>query len=276
MDDEKNLNTADIPKEEIPMDMTFEMVCDICSDEEGSQVRLTGTYHDDADPKEKSGKSRELVVEHVEWHSARDEDGEWDYYTYMVGNETHISRVPAEEQEEAREPMPERHPDWTDVYGVEFDPVDHPEHYAKGTLECIDWIRYELTREEYRGYLKGCMMKYLWRHEDKGKPVQDLEKLRKYAEFLIDDYEREEADENLGFEEPGRFVPENPRAALSGVTDLREAAANMMECAAFNEAMNRPLTNADLCDALGTMVTIAEKHYAKLPTEKEVADVPER
>ena len=77
---------------------------------------------------------------------------------------------------------------------LEFDPVDKPEHYAKGSLECIDWIRAELTQEEYRGYLKGCMMKYLWRYEDKGKPIQDLEKLRKYAEFLIEEIER--GDEN--------------------------------------------------------------------------------
>ena len=79
----------------------------------------------------------------------------------------------------------------------EFDPVSKPEHYAAGALECIDWIRLALTEEEYRGYLKGCILKYHWRHEDKGNPVQDLEKLRQYAQFLIDEIEREEIDRDI-------------------------------------------------------------------------------
>lgn len=81
-----------------------------------------------------------------------------------------------------------------------FDPVTKPEHYAKGSLECIDWIRLALTEEEYRGYLKGCILKYHWRHEDKGNPVQDLEKLRQYAQFLIDEIEREMIDADISRE----------------------------------------------------------------------------
>lgn len=78
-----------------------------------------------------------------------------------------------------------------------FDPVTKPEHYTRGSLECIEWIRLALTEEEYRGYLKGCILKYFWRYEDKGKPIQDLEKLRKYAEFLIDQIEREEVEADI-------------------------------------------------------------------------------
>ena len=83
------------------------------------------------------------------------------------------------------------------IFIEQYDDVDRPEHYAKGSLECIDWIRIFLTEEEYHGYLKGNILKYLWRHEDKGKPVQDLEKLRKYAEFLIDQFEREETERDI-------------------------------------------------------------------------------
>ncbi len=79
----------------------------------------------------------------------------------------------------------------------QYDMVDHPEHYTKGSLECIDWIRIFLTEEEYHGYLKGTILKYLWRHEDKGNPIQDLEKLRKYAEFLIDQFDREETERDI-------------------------------------------------------------------------------
>lgn len=83
------------------------------------------------------------------------------------------------------------------IENEKFDPVTKPEHYAKGSLECIDWIRLALTEEEYRGYLKGCILKYHWRHEDKGNPIQDLEKLRQYAQFLIDEIEREEIDRDV-------------------------------------------------------------------------------
>lgn len=74
----------------------------------------------------------------------------------------------------------------------EFDPVNHPQHYASGSLECIDWIESMLTEEEFRGYLKGNVLKYVWRHEDKGKPVQDLSKAIWYLERLKDGYSEKE------------------------------------------------------------------------------------
>ena len=73
----------------------------------------------------------------------------------------------------------------------EFDPVNRPEHYASGSLECIDWIEAMLTDEEFRGYLKGNILKYLWRYEDKGKPVQDLGKARWYLDRLLSTVEFE-------------------------------------------------------------------------------------
>lgn len=98
-----------------------------------------------------------------------------------------------------------------------FDMVDKPEHYAKGTLECIDWIRYELTPEEYRGYLKGNVLKYIWRHEDKGKPVQDLRKATKYLSFLIDQLEREECEADIWL--PGTKDAEKPEKPVKKTPD---------------------------------------------------------
>lgn len=46
--------------------------------------------------------------------------------------------------------------------------VDHPDHYNRGSIECIDAIKSALTEEEFRGYLKGNAMKYIWRERDKG------------------------------------------------------------------------------------------------------------
>ena len=73
----------------------------------------------------------------------------------------------------------------TDEPPAMYDAVHHPEHYASGNIECIDWIAEMLDDKEFRGYLKGNMLKYLWRHEHKGKPKEDLEKCRWYLDKLI-------------------------------------------------------------------------------------------
>lgn len=65
------------------------------------------------------------------------------------------------------------------------DPVNHPNHYTEGGIECIEGIEASMTSEAYRGYLKGCCLKYLWRYEKKDNPVQDLEKARWYLDRLI-------------------------------------------------------------------------------------------
>lgn len=48
------------------------------------------------------------------------------------------------------------------------DNVNHPPHYKQGDIECIDAIRAALTDEEWRGYCKGNIIKYVWRERHKG------------------------------------------------------------------------------------------------------------
>lgn len=48
------------------------------------------------------------------------------------------------------------------------DMINSPAHYASGAVECIDAIQSALTPEEYRGYLKGNILKYTWRERNKG------------------------------------------------------------------------------------------------------------
>lgn len=62
--------------------------------------------------------------------------------------------------------------------------VDHPPHYTKGAVECIDAIKAALTPDEYRGYLKGAILKYAWRERHKNR-LQDIKKLRWYATELV-------------------------------------------------------------------------------------------
>ena len=59
------------------------------------------------------------------------------------------------------------------------DVVNHPAHYTKGGIECIDAIRAALTPEEFRGYCKGNAIKYSWRERHKGGN-EDLKKASWY------------------------------------------------------------------------------------------------
>ena len=65
------------------------------------------------------------------------------------------------------------------------DPVDQPDHYNKGAIEAIEAIKASMPEQEFKGYLKGNALKYLWRYDYKGKPVEDLRKCRWYIERLI-------------------------------------------------------------------------------------------
>lgn len=64
------------------------------------------------------------------------------------------------------------------------DNVNHPPHYVRNGPECIDAIEAALSEEEYRGYIKGNIIKYLWREKLKGKD-EDLNKARWYIERLL-------------------------------------------------------------------------------------------
>ena len=62
--------------------------------------------------------------------------------------------------------------------------VNHPAHYTQGSVECIEAIEASMTAEEFRGYLKGNIMKYLWRYRNKGG-TEDLRKAEWYLQRLI-------------------------------------------------------------------------------------------
>ena len=64
------------------------------------------------------------------------------------------------------------------------DEVNHPDHYTDGAIECIEAIEAQLTADEYRGYLKGNIAKYLWRERHKGG-IQSLKKAQWYLDRLI-------------------------------------------------------------------------------------------
>ncbi len=61
--------------------------------------------------------------------------------------------------------------------------VNSPPHYNDGDIECIDAIEASMTKQAFRGYLKGNMLKYIWRYENKGGK-EDLDKADWYLTKL--------------------------------------------------------------------------------------------
>lgn len=76
--------------------------------------------------------------------------------------------------------------------GATTDAVAHPSHYTQGEIECIDAMESALTHEEFVGYLRANVIKYIWRYDRKGAPVQDLRKARWYLDRLIGEVGRDE------------------------------------------------------------------------------------
>ena len=54
--------------------------------------------------------------------------------------------------------------------------IDHPTHYTSRNIgyECITLVKYQY-------FCTGNAIKFLWRYKDKGHPLEDLMKARRYA-----------------------------------------------------------------------------------------------
>jgi len=64
------------------------------------------------------------------------------------------------------------------------DPVNHPAHYTQGGVECVDAIAAALGPEGFRAFLRGQVLKYVWRGPHKGQEAQDYAKAAWYLERL--------------------------------------------------------------------------------------------
>ena len=65
------------------------------------------------------------------------------------------------------------------------DMVNRPHHYNKGKIEAIEAIRESMEPEQFKGYLKGNILKYVWRYEYKNG-IEDLRKAEWYLKKLIE------------------------------------------------------------------------------------------
>lgn len=73
----------------------------------------------------------------------------------------------------------------TEMAQQTHDAVNHPSHYTTGGIECIDYIQEKLTPEEFRGYIKGNVIKYLTREQHKNGD-EDIRKAQWYLNRLAD------------------------------------------------------------------------------------------
>ena len=76
------------------------------------------------------------------------------------------------------------------VLKPQSDIVNHPNHYNSYTREVIDTMQGSMMPEEFKGYLKGNVMKYINRYQFKNG-VEDLKKAQWYLNKLTEVVEDE-------------------------------------------------------------------------------------
>ena len=61
-------------------------------------------------------------------------------------------------------------------------------HYS-GTIQPLEYMQAQMSQEEFRGFLKGNIIKYVSRCGKKDDPVKEMTKVLRYAECLKESYE---------------------------------------------------------------------------------------
>jgi hypothetical protein len=62
--------------------------------------------------------------------------------------------------------------------------TNRPAHYAAGGLEVIEILRLKLPPAQFEGALRANVIKYLFRYDLKGEPLNDLRKAATYLSWL--------------------------------------------------------------------------------------------
>ena len=73
-----------------------------------------------------------------------------------------------------------------------FDMDKRPSHYeGKDGIDVIDFLYQQLPFEEFKGFMKGNMIKYPVRSGRKENEIEDIKKARNYADRLLEKLEVE-------------------------------------------------------------------------------------
>lgn len=71
-----------------------------------------------------------------------------------------------------------------DTNNQSVDMINHPPHYTSGGIETIDYMKAKLTPDEFIGYLRGNIIKYVSRIGMKGNALEDAGKIEWYSRAL--------------------------------------------------------------------------------------------
>ena len=66
-------------------------------------------------------------------------------------------------------------------------------HYG-GTIQPLEFMQAQMEPEEFRGFLKGNIIKYVARCGKKDDPVKEVTKIIRYADWLKESYEGKTVD----------------------------------------------------------------------------------
>lgn len=134
------------------------------------------------------------------------------------------------------------------------DTIFNPKHYMQGSHECIDEIKAMLTPDEFRGFLKGNIIKYRYRANLKnGK--EDLAKADNYAYYLMHGCFKKVKDDDS--------VSDNSNNLFSGLEKLEQVFKHYRFRDIYSYrgekiTNDKDLMSFNLFDALKQVVPIAE------------------
>lgn len=154
------------------------------------------------------------------------------------------------------------------------DKVNHPKHYTQGDVECIEAIEAALTPDEFIGYLRGSIMKYIWRCRDKNGH-EDVEKCGFYRDLLAERFlgKREQREEGFLFpaisELPMSFDDQMEKIS----EEVRELGYEEQEYWSEFSFWRKPNTEnmkmesmdvIHACETLLRMLHVTDREYAEL------------
>jgi hypothetical protein len=77
-----------------------------------------------------------------------------------------------------------------------YNPVSNPAHYTACGISPLEFFDAQFGTEGIKGFCIGNALKYIGRHDKKGKPLEDLEKASWYLNYYIEALKIEEKKKN--------------------------------------------------------------------------------
>jgi len=96
--------------------------------------------------------------------------------------EAFAAKAAARQQQKENEMIDDKSDDGSWAEALAFKDAVNPDHYKSGGIETIDFIQAKLSPEEFAGYCRGNMLKYLSRLGHKDEAAQEMRKAIWYGE----------------------------------------------------------------------------------------------